>query len=311
MARTLIDPSLTPAAGQNVQNILINGGMEFWQRGNSIGPSSGNYTADRWKCIFDDTPSFLVTKETSIVDVGGASMKLNITAIGTATQLKLIQGIENYSEYLGKTITFSMRVRSNSSKVRLAISDNVTRTYSSYHTGGDTFETLSVTKTISGSASGIYCEIGFIGEAPVISASYFDSGMLVIGTQVANFVPKNYATELLQCQRYCFKAGGYTAQDNIGTGFAISATEAYINIPYPVLMYSTTPTYTAVNANTFRLWNNAGGSVAVSTAASLGAAYVGPMSATAYVVVAGGLTVGAGTILRASTTGYILIEGEM
>lgn len=57
-------------------------------------------------------------------------------------------------QLVGKTIAGSMTcTAANASSLRLAISDGITTTYSSYHTGGSTPETLTLSKEIAATAT--------------------------------------------------------------------------------------------------------------------------------------------------------------
>lgn len=200
----------TKIAGTNQPvNILINGGMEFWQRNTTFSsPSSGTYTADRWQVLKSGggTPTFTVSKETSTVDQGGASLKLHITALSTMTTCYLAQSVENFSSYKGKTVTVSMRVNTDSTAVQVSINDGVTTTVSSSSSGGGSFETLTVTKTLSASATAFTIGVGFVTNNSVTSTTYIDNVMCVLGSTAVTFVPMDYQMELARCQRYYQKS---------------------------------------------------------------------------------------------------------
>jgi hypothetical protein len=191
----------------NIPNILDNGGFEVWQRGTSFStPANNAYTVDRWKVSYNNSPTFTVTQESSTIDSGLYSMKLNITAVGSAQYLFFNQPIENFQAYRGKTITVSIRVNSNVSGIYLAISD-AAATYSSLYSTPGSWQTLTVTRTVSTSAATLNVTVGFDSTvsgqpAPSISASYFDSAMLVVGPVPGAFIPTNPQIEFSRCQRY-------------------------------------------------------------------------------------------------------------
>src|SRR5262252_5943387 len=66
-------------------NLLSNGGMEIWQRGNGAFSGNGVYTADRWATSWIGTDTASVQRETSVIDTtlgSGASLRIAFT-LGT------------------------------------------------------------------------------------------------------------------------------------------------------------------------------------------------------------------------------------
>jgi hypothetical protein len=209
MTFTTIDPSLTPSVQLN---ILDNAGFEIWQRGTSFNnPLTGNYTADRWNLQLNNSVTSTVTRESTIVDSGAFSFKLNITAT-TASYMLFYQNIENFQAYQGKTLTLSMRVYSNA-PIRIAIfPGSGNEILSSPHSGGNVWQTLTVTAAIPTNAPSIWAGFGWdstvTGVSPSISTSYIDSATLVIGPNAASFVPLNPQQDLARCQRFYQTVGG-------------------------------------------------------------------------------------------------------
>lgn len=186
-----------------IQNILINGGMEIWQREVTFNAvASSVYTADRWKTNYSGAPTINITREGTIIDSGLYSLKFDITAAGGATNALIYQLVENFQEYRGKTVSVYARVRCNvASKVRVKIEQ--AGTFSAYHTGDSTFQTLVVTGAIPGGASALQISIGTQeGDSPAVSTMYVDSVMLVVGGQAIAYVAPDPAAELQRCQRY-------------------------------------------------------------------------------------------------------------
>lgn len=320
MAFTTIDSSLVPSAAasiQNLPNILINGGFEFWQRNTSFSsPANDSYVADRWRTISDGTPTFTVAREAgaaNIDSVGTYSFKLDVTAVGGSTILFFVQFLENFADYRGKTISFSIRVKASAANsVCLRVSDaGGSNTYSARNTGTG-FETLTVTHTVNALASGINIGFGFFsaGGAPTaVRTCYFDSAMLVVGSTPSIFVGKDYQTELAQCQRYCSLLAKIDGNTHIGAGMNISGTDSYVYCPLPVQM-RVDPTVTIFTQTDFRLWSSAGGTINATAVAVLGT-YTSPTSILLQVTVASGLSTGNSTLLRGTTAGYVLLEAEL
>ena len=206
---TTFDPSQSPS---NQINILDNAGFEIWQRGNTFNSvASGVYTADRWSTDVGGGNVLNITKETTNIDSGLASLSFNVSsAPSTVTSLDVAQTIENgIALYVGKVLTFSVRVKSNAA-VQIGLKDGQTGAPSitlATHPGDNQWHTLTATRTIQdGAAHSVALFLGFMasfgGSAPVVSQTYFDSATLVVGTNPAPFVPLHLAIDLARCQRY-------------------------------------------------------------------------------------------------------------
>ena len=218
-------------------NILTNGGFEIWQRATTFStPATGAYTADRW--IINHTTAggmaFTVSREATIVD-NGYSAKIDVTNTGGGSQLcHFAQDVENWAMYLGKTISLSVRVKCNvTSCARILIHDGTNNTYSSYHTGDNTWQTLTLTVTMPVNATRLLLKIGAINNGDMqVSTTYFDSAMLVVGSLPVNFIPMHPADDLARCLRYYEKgfqrltsAVSYEPAENIETGVVWKVTK--------------------------------------------------------------------------------------
>jgi len=222
MARTQLDPTLIPSATQNIRNILINGGMEIWQRAVTFtNPATLTYVADRWKVRTSQASTVIVTRDATILDSGIYSFKAVLTGATGGQDWRIEQQIENPLEYKGKTVTLTARVRSNTTNSnRIAIYDGVDTTFSSYHSGGSTFETLTVTKTLSGSATELWALVGMLANGDKLNGTYYyDSIMLTISALPVSFVPPDPQQEFARCQRYYEKS--YDADINPGANTAL------------------------------------------------------------------------------------------
>lgn len=207
---TVFDPNQTPLASlsyQNIPNILDNGGFEIWQRGtvfNGIG--NAGYTADRWKNSYAGSPTVNMTQESSTVHDGVFSMKVVVVSAAGAIW-GMGQSIENYQSYRGKTLTFTCWLNTNMANVNIVLYDGITLTSSAFHTGNSTWQQLSVTATMSASASNL---VVFVTQETtgVTGTLYVDSAMLVIGSTVVPFSPTNPEVDLSRCQRFYEIGGG-------------------------------------------------------------------------------------------------------
>jgi len=192
------------ALKQNIPNLLVNGGMEVWQRGTSFSSlSQGDYTADKWSVSFSaaTSPTWTISREATEVDNEKYSLKSVITDLDGATSALLLQDIENWESYKGKTVSLSVRVKSNQGVVA-AITDGVAGTFSTAHTGDNTWQTLTVTEDVSTSATRLSIYIYFGRSPATTGTTYIDSVMLVNSDTTVDYVPEDKQIELARCQRY-------------------------------------------------------------------------------------------------------------
>jgi len=176
-------------------NLLINGGFEIWQRGNSFTGTSNMFTADMWK-FGGSSAGYTLTRESSELHSGEYSLKIVITS----TSKTLKQKIENYKEVKGKPISFSAWVKSSvASKVRLRIQDNEGQTYSSYNSGTG-WEKLTVTRTPTSAITELYVYFEFDGTSGL--TAYTDDAMMVLGSEPIGFTPRSPGLEQALCERW-------------------------------------------------------------------------------------------------------------
>jgi hypothetical protein len=192
---------------QNPINILVNGGFEVWQRG--VGPftTDGLYTADMWKLTVGSGATIQISKESTEIYSGIYSLKMNRTVVGSASSW-VQQVVENYKDYIGKTVSVSVMVKTSvASTFKLGLTDGVTDTESSFHTGGGGWEKLTITKTISLSATQIRLRVYALagGSTGIV---YVDNAMLVLGSKPVDFTPLQPADDFERCQRY-YEEGRY------------------------------------------------------------------------------------------------------
>ena len=189
----------------NTTNLLTNGGLEIWQRGTSFSsPANAVYLADKWRLYKDGAPTFTVSKETSIVDQGGASCKLDITVFaGGSNGMALYQQLENYKNFAGLTMTVSARIKTSTANLfHIYISDGVTTTFSVNHSGSGNWETITATQIMSGSLTKIEIGFGSYLSTQANGTMYTDSIMLITGTTPISYVPLHPSDDLIRCQRY-------------------------------------------------------------------------------------------------------------
>ena len=146
-------------------NLLQWSDFEDWESGTSSAPT--NHTLSG--------ASATVAREGTIIKKSTYSAK--VTRVGADASLYF--DLPEFADYDGKRMTFSCWVYATvASRARIAISDGVGSTNSSYHTGGSTWERLTVTHNVSASNTRVRVEMHVnTGD----TAAYFDGGLLVEG----------------------------------------------------------------------------------------------------------------------------------
>jgi hypothetical protein len=178
-------------------NILINGGFEIWQRGNSF-TGADKFTADVWY-MSGGGSGYTVSRESSIVHSGNYSLKVVCTE-----DLVVKQSIENFKEYQGKAISLSAWVKSSATgQMYLKINDGVGNTLSTANTTTG-WEKLQVTRTINASATKLEISLMIYSDATV----YFDDIMCIQGSEAAVFTPRSPSLEYYLCDRW-YEKGTY------------------------------------------------------------------------------------------------------
>lgn len=185
-------------------NLLTNGGMEVWQRGN--GPLTGNpgYTADRWQAY--GAASISVTRDTANVDIGSAACAAVVVS-SLAGGPAFYQQVKE-SGLAGRIVSASARVKtSTANAVRLSIGadgSSPATVYSNYHSGSGAYETLTVVGYVP-SASATYVQITL--AFAVTATAYIDNATLVVGSVAADYAPLHPADDLARCLRYYEQIG--------------------------------------------------------------------------------------------------------
>ncbi|GEM_PF-5851327 len=152
----------------NPTNLLSNWNFEYW-------PNGASSDAANW------APSGgTIAREATTVKISTYSAKLTSTTDYLYQNVTAVKGI-NY--WKGRTCTLSCWVNASAaSRARIAIYDGVNWNYSSYHTGGSSFELLSVTATVDSSATELTAVLKI--ENGTSTSVYFDGAMFVEGSSL-------------------------------------------------------------------------------------------------------------------------------
>jgi len=196
-------------------NLLTNGGFEIWQRGNGPFNANGVYAADRWSLSFG-AGTLSITRDTANVDTG--SLACAAVAYTHSSASFLLQKVEDFNQLRGRTTTFSMRIRTSSAnavRLRIDITGAAQTVNSAYHSGGGTYETLSVPVTVGAAATGVIVYV----QLDASCTAYLDNAMLVVGSVAADYAPLHPADDLARCLRY-YEIIGETLNEIARTGYA-------------------------------------------------------------------------------------------
>lgn len=202
--------SLNPTANRNV---IINGGMDVWQRGTSgFATTDGTYTADRWR---HTSNNLTITRDTDVPTGFNYSAKL----VGTSDN-SFAQRIEsiNAAPLAGQIVTVSFYAKRTSGSgaldVRLyypsavdnfASNTQIGSTYvvSSSPSSSWTRYTYTVSSVLPANvANGLMLLINNTGAA----TTFITGVQLEVGTQASAFERRLYGSELALCQRYYEKS---------------------------------------------------------------------------------------------------------
>lgn len=240
--------------GAGRRNLLINGDFQVSQRGDYTSASTmpNAYVLDRWLCDRNGTAT---VQHTSGHDIPGTpaickAIKLVQTVTGN-NYLGIRQKIENPTQYVGRTITYSAWVRSNTPNARIQwYTQGTTQTaIGPAHSGNGEWEYLSFTATMSGNPSTAWWVDAFIDNGAytntTITAGEFievTMAQLEIGTAATPFEHRSYGEELALCQRY------FTVIPNGIFGIASSSSTFVYSYQLPVQMRAT-PTVSLTSTN--------------------------------------------------------------
>ena len=272
--------------GAGRRNILINGGMQVWQRGTgSQAVSSGDYAlADRWKYYMygatatASQQSFTVG-QTSVPSEPEYFLRTSVSAnSGVSDYCILTQHIEGVRTAAGQTVTVSFWAKSSVNGNQIGVEFN-----QSFGGGGSARVT-----TTGGSEAVILStewqkytvtkQIGSIAGKTIGSSDFFEfyfwmssgstydarsaeignqSGdfditgvQLELGKVATPFEHRSYGEELALCQRYFYRHADYYNRRTVAASFRTTATDVEGVVTFPNTM-RTVPTFIATSGTDY------------------------------------------------------------
>jgi len=253
------------------KNLIINGGMQVWQRGEDktlTGNFNGYSTADRIQTqawisgdrLYRNNISFThPVSGVAVVDMPFFRAKAS-TAGQTARQINY--KIDDIASMSGKTYTLSylyvassgnfsfkprIYVTGVSGVTSFASDSNVTAT-----NGGVTHRSFTFTvPTLTGvtAASTLWVQFINLNAASANNSINISEVQLELGSVATDFEHRSYGEELALCQRYYYK--------NSGESYAMPYHSSYkmAVVPFPTTM-RTNPTMSATTNGTGSAWTN-------------------------------------------------------
>jgi len=232
------------------KNVIINGGMDIWQRGTSSATQGAYTTADRW---WMNAASTTFSQETTVVPTGSRYSLKALTSGTTTVQFRQAIETMNAIGLAGKTVTLSGEYQASSTttiltklfystSVDVAVSGSWTEITA---TSGGTVSAINGSFTKSSSVFAVPSTAKSLmvlfdtGSVSTGLSLYYANIQLEIGTQSSPFTRAGGTIqgELAACQRYYYRLPATTATDRyLGNGMAWSATASMIGFTYPVTM---------------------------------------------------------------------------
>lgn len=210
-------------------NILVNGGFEVWQRGTSFtGLASLAYGPDRWQWVPGGTSTVNVILEPSIIQRPGAYAMDCIYTHNASSYMQ--QKVESGFIYAGQPVSVSVMLKTNTAGASVTIADGIAGYTSSTHPGDGNWHMLTVTATLSPTASVLDVQLNMTA-----SGTYtWDNAMLLWGNAPGPYIPLGAAEEFLRCQRYYEILGESANGALIVQGYLAASGTIYLTVPYKV-----------------------------------------------------------------------------
>ena len=251
------------------KNIIINGGMDVWQRGTSFtGITAGNtFVADRWSTGTAGAYNIYVSRQatndsTNLPNIqyclryGRTSGNTNLNWNTLSTSLETVNSIP----FAGKTITLSFYARAgaNFSSTGNGISSfllsgtgidqniNVSYTGAAYGYGGhtltSTWQRFTNTYTVPLNATELSISFQYVPTGTAGANDWYEiTGVqLELGSSPTPFSRSggDVEGELSKCQRYYWRTSADAANTyaSFGTGIIYNSTQSWCQVKTPVTM---------------------------------------------------------------------------
>lgn len=239
-------------------NAIINGAFDIWQRGTSFTNFNGTFSADRWRMdVGGGIPTGTISQQTftpGTAPVAGYEsayyLRVNYTALNSATVIELSNKIEDVRTFAGQTVTLSFWAKADTARSMTAFirqgfgtggstSVDATGTTVSLTTSWQRFTQTVTLASIAGKTIGTGSSLDVRMDLPLTAGSTVDiwGVQLESGSTATTFKrnASNIQGELAACQRYYERITAAGSDLPItGTAIATSSSAVIISIPYKV-----------------------------------------------------------------------------
>ena len=241
------------AARAGRKNLIINGDNRISQRGtytSALDFVHNSYLLDRW-IAGKSGGSIDGTITHSSDTVNGAVCKTQKYIVTTGHAGSWIGGrqiLEFPETFIGRTLTVSAWVKSNSDDARILLWDVGSGTNTAIatqaHTGGGAWEYLSSTGTVMAGTTGLTLYMATLSAtAAAVTTSTgdyieFTNVQIELGSVATDFEHRSYGEILADCQRYFQKvaSGADVTGSSLGIGANYASTQMHVIIDLPITM---------------------------------------------------------------------------
>jgi hypothetical protein len=244
------------AAGKNY---LINGGMDFWQRGTTA--NANIYSADRWKPNFNSQRYQDAPVSSGLVYSLGPTSSQSMWVYQTTIELPVVSNLAPFNNGVW-TFSFYAKVDSGQAFTSQAYACNdavgtnqAAAFMTGSHTGTGAWQRYSVSGTATAINSGntcirvvVYNLSGSTNTVVRLTGAQFEQGITPTPFSRAG---GTIAGELAACQRYFQRFGNSVAYEPFGVAHGIDVNNARMYLPLKINM-RTNPTFSSTAASTFQ-----------------------------------------------------------
>ena len=272
---TLIGTATTDALTTRVngaggrKNMIINGAIQVSQRGDyttAVSVANETYYQDRWTSVMNNGVAATIQTKSTDQPNGqtGNCIRVITSAGSSAAECVVDQRVENPQWLAGRTLTFSVWMKSNTNKAGISHYNNQDSFVApTNHTGGGAWEKLTLTHTVNSTApTDFRLRLGMSqsGNTVVGVGDYFEitEAQVELGSTATDFEHRSYGEELALCERYY---GHYSF--NI-QGYPPTSGFAHANVHFRQTMRAT-PTFTQTAGATSNTNGNAANTDNITT----------------------------------------------
>ena len=201
------------AARAGRKNWIINGSVIVSQRASyatAVSMTTQAYYQDRWTTVINNGVAATIQTKSTDQPNGqvGNCIRVITSAGSSAAECVVDQRVENPQQFAGKTLTFSVWMKSNTNKAGISHYNNQDSFVApTNHTGGGAWEKLTLTHTVNATGpTDFRLRLGLSqsGNTVVGVGDYFEvtEAQMEYGSVATDFEHRSYGEELQLCKRY-------------------------------------------------------------------------------------------------------------